>query len=357
MRLKSKDIAKALGLSPATVSLAINNRPGVNEKTRQRILDFMDEQEEKLAEMKRAKKNKKKGSLLLLSYRKFAKKEAKEEPGQNGSNMPQELYGELKELVNRAGYDFLCKEFYEKTQSQADLKNFIKKQNVRGIYLLAGEMCAEDLRIFKELSVPVVAGDNCFYEEGVDSFVIDNEQGIREGLEYLHRCGHYNIIYLAGTEDNYDCLERRREFLWENPQGRIWYLGRDEDSLLRSMSACLEQTPDETTAFFLENVKFFPEILRALARKNIRVPEDISFIAFDTEKAVRMSGEEWLTRVCSDVVKRHKTAVHHLLWRLSGEKGCAICTYYKTGIVRGKSVRRWCGIPEEESDIKMERCC
>ena len=42
MRVKAKDIAKELGLSTATVSLAINNRPGVNEDTRRRVLDYLE---------------------------------------------------------------------------------------------------------------------------------------------------------------------------------------------------------------------------------------------------------------------------------------------------------------------------
>ena len=34
MRIKAKEIAQELGLSEATVSLALNNRPGVNANTK-----------------------------------------------------------------------------------------------------------------------------------------------------------------------------------------------------------------------------------------------------------------------------------------------------------------------------------
>ena len=39
MIVKAVDIARELGISKATVSLALNNKPGVNEKTKQAILE------------------------------------------------------------------------------------------------------------------------------------------------------------------------------------------------------------------------------------------------------------------------------------------------------------------------------
>lgn len=50
MRIKAKGIAKELGLSEATVSLALNDRPGVNENTKKRILECVREKQEKLQE-------------------------------------------------------------------------------------------------------------------------------------------------------------------------------------------------------------------------------------------------------------------------------------------------------------------
>lgn len=38
MKVKMVDVARYLGVSKATVSLAVNNKPGVNEQTRQKIL-------------------------------------------------------------------------------------------------------------------------------------------------------------------------------------------------------------------------------------------------------------------------------------------------------------------------------
>ena len=41
MAVKVKDLAAMLDLSPSTVSLVLNNRPGISEATRARLLEMV----------------------------------------------------------------------------------------------------------------------------------------------------------------------------------------------------------------------------------------------------------------------------------------------------------------------------
>ena len=43
MKIKAADIARNLNLSKATVSLVLNNKPGVSEKTRRKVFDYIEE--------------------------------------------------------------------------------------------------------------------------------------------------------------------------------------------------------------------------------------------------------------------------------------------------------------------------
>ena len=43
MKIKAADIARNLNLSKATVSLVLNNKPGVSEKTRRKDFDYIEE--------------------------------------------------------------------------------------------------------------------------------------------------------------------------------------------------------------------------------------------------------------------------------------------------------------------------
>ena len=60
MKIKAADIARNLNLSKATVSLVLNNKPGVSEKTRRRIFDYI---EEVTGEAERQKEEKNKQEL------------------------------------------------------------------------------------------------------------------------------------------------------------------------------------------------------------------------------------------------------------------------------------------------------
>ena len=50
MKVKAADIARQLGLSKATVSLALNNKPGVSNKTKKMIFEYIDKMEYGLEE-------------------------------------------------------------------------------------------------------------------------------------------------------------------------------------------------------------------------------------------------------------------------------------------------------------------
>ena len=68
MRIKSKDIAQALGISPATVSLVINNKPGVNTKTRNKVQSYIEQLELRSSSKIRAESPGSKGTVLMLYY-------------------------------------------------------------------------------------------------------------------------------------------------------------------------------------------------------------------------------------------------------------------------------------------------
>ena len=46
MKIKAVDIARELGISKATVSLALHDKPGVSERTKQQILECMEQLQE-----------------------------------------------------------------------------------------------------------------------------------------------------------------------------------------------------------------------------------------------------------------------------------------------------------------------
>lgn len=71
MSITAKELAKILGLSPAAVSMALNQKPGVSAKTREKVISTAKQYGYDFSKREAsASATSPKGALLLLVYRK-----------------------------------------------------------------------------------------------------------------------------------------------------------------------------------------------------------------------------------------------------------------------------------------------
>ena len=333
MRLKYKEIAKELGISPATVSLAINNRPGVNEQTRKKVLDYINQKDHQLL-VDTDKVIEPKGTVMIVNYIK------------SGSIMNRSDHPALKkieEMLIEKGYRYSYQVFHEDKDDLKRLIEYIRSIDVKGIYLMAAEMQESDIYPFLELSIPLVSGDRLFYGGNIDGFLIDNQEGIRKAVGYLIDKGHHHIIYLAENIDIYNFNERREAFMKEmlqrgygDSKNRIHYLGSNLDDVYHSMKQYLNKNV-RATAMILESSVVSLGVSKALLEKNIRIPRDISLIGFDVLPPESLLGIE-VTVIKGTHTKRHLEAVKHLVRKIEDENEETICIYYRPALIEGNSV-------------------
>lgn len=339
MPIKLKEIAKELGVSSATVSFAVHDRPGISPDTKKRILDHIRMREEEHLLESWGKDQEPKGMVLMLNYVK------------NGPVLEREItekehpvIADIKKSVGKKGYTFMFRLFHEQTDSLDKLLAECRELGVKGIYIMAAEMHRSDIHPFLKLHVPIVTGDNLFYEEGLDSFLIDNKEGIRRGVDYLADKGHSHIVYLAENLDFFNFVERRGAFILEmakrecgDARDRIRHLGSNVGEVYESMKKCLDEGLKDTTAFLLESSVISMGVGRALMERGIRIPKEVSLLGFDALPPVSIPGVN-LTLVKGTHSKRHLSAVRHLIRRIEDEKEEIMRVYYKTRFVEGDSV-------------------
>lgn len=340
MRIKAKEAAQALGVSEATVSLALNDRPGVSAETKRKVLEYM-----KMRELEQLQKSEAShsplptanGTVMMLNYIKngiIMKRSQEQHP----------IIEQMQETVNRAGYAFVFHIFYEQSESLDDLLEYCRGLNIKGIYIMAAEMKQADIYPFLKLQIPIVTGDNLFYEEGLDSFLIDNREGIQRGVDYLIDNGHSHIVYLAENIDIFNFIERREAFVLEmamrqcgDASNRIRHLGKTVDEVYEAMLRYLDEGIRSTTAFVLESSVISLGVSKALLERHIRIPRDLSLIGFDALPPVSLPGFE-LTLIKGTHTKRHLAAVKHLLRHIDDENEEIMRVYYKTRLLEGGSV-------------------
>lgn len=337
MRIKAKGIAKELGLSEATVSLALNDRPGVNENTKKRILECVREKQEKLQENFEIQKKIVHGKVMMLNYIKngiIMKRSQEQNP----------IIEKIRETVKREGYTFEYRLFQEQFEEIGNLISECREKDVKGIYIMAAEMEKSDIYPFLELQIPIVTGDNLFYEEGINSFLIDNREGIRRGVDYLVDKRHSRIVYLAEDIDIFNFLERREAFVLEmakrecgDASNRIRHLGCNVEEAAFSMGKYLDEGMRGVTAFILESSVISMGVIKALLERNVRIPKDISLIGFDAVAPVELPGFE-LTLIKETHTKRHLAAVKHLMQYMQDENEEIMRVYYRTRLFEGQTV-------------------
>lgn len=338
MRLKSKDIAKALGLSTATVSLAINGKPGINEETRNKVLKYIGTKEREEYGLLPVQKSTKHGSIVILHYYKHGiiLDRAKGISSTFGADM--------ETTVEKAGYKLLVSHYYEKRDNLEGLIKEWEKGQIQGLYIMGAEMNKSDIYPFMRLGVPVVTGDNNFMEEGIDSFMVDNREGINHAVDYLVDKGHSNIVYLAENISIFNFTERREAFISEmnnrdcgNANNRILYLGKTIEEVYLTINKYLDSEKRLPTAFVLESSIISLGVTKALIERGFRIPKDISLIGFDALPSESLLGFE-LTLIKGTHTRRHIAAIKHLIRHIEEDEVEIIRIYYKTRLLEGNSV-------------------
>jgi LacI family transcriptional regulator len=118
----------------------------------------------------------------------------------------------------------------------------------------------------------------------------DNFGGARRAVEYLLSLGHRRIAYLNGWEGSTNCADRLRGYQhamekWGAPVRAEWIVQAGSDSHLsveaRQQLTDLLIRTEHVSAVFIAGYYLALETLTLLRSLGLRVPEDVSIIAFD----------------------------------------------------------------------------
>ena len=271
-----REIAAQAGVSPDAVSLVINNKKGVSEETRKRILSVMEESGYSPAIRKKEQKPLK---IVVLKYR------------VHGIAF-EENQGFIASIVDRIesecrhhGYDLLMYNC-DPANAAASIKDMMNPPP-DGVILIATELPEEDFPLLDLIDVPLVALDQNLYYPKVDCVVMDNENLMASLVEYLVKCGHREIGYFKFSQAVRNCDERYRGYL-----AALKRLGLEAPE-----PVILKPTVDgafEDLAGLIRSGQYIPHgavvcdndtiaigAIKAIREAGYSIPEDISIIGFD----------------------------------------------------------------------------
>lgn len=339
MKIKAIDIAKELGLSKATVSLALNNKPGVSEQTKQDVFECMERMQNGT---KRTEESKTTGCGKLIKIVVVSK----------NLKIVRNSELDLWTDVNAVFDQMAKKEGYTLGISYPDLyKDSIEAvvmecnvESVAGVVLLGTELEPEDIRYFRGINKPMVIYDSDMQCNKYPYVVVNNRSGVKAAVDYLVKYGHRDIVYLANSIDIYNYLERRSGFedalkshnliLGEHS---IVTVGDRIETVFQNMKKYLNihKLP---SAFVMESYHISVGAIRAFRERGIVIPDDISLIGID-ELPSYMTGECQMTTIRIPHTERAVWVMMMLFKEIADPNDIKSRIFTNCKLIEGNSVR------------------
>jgi len=336
MKLKAKDIAKKLSISPSAVSFVLNNKPGVSEETRRKVLRVIEQMGYNTNIFSKSALTHNR-NIRFIIYKKH---------GLVVSDTP--FFSALMEGIDREarslGYNLIVTYMDENKDNLMKILHIIKETSPDGIMLLATEMTKEDLKPFKKLNIPLLLLDSYFESENLDTVIINNIKGVYKATCYLAELGHTDIGYLHSSVwiNNFD--QRMAGFKKAiNDKGLklnknyIFCLESTIDGSYKNMFKILENKPQLPTALFADNDIIAFGAIKAMKEFGIRIPQDVSVVGFDDMPFCEMIDPP-LTTVMVYKQRMGMIALKRLVERIDEAPAETIKIEVNTTLIERKSV-------------------
>jgi len=309
----TRKVAELADVSIGTVSRVLNNKPGVSEPTRQRVLAVA--QELGYAAPKRVPVGRSQITHLGLLIRPT-------EPDPVSNPFYSDIYHSVEQSCRDLQINLSFSALDMSGNRLRSLPALTNDERISGLILVGAipEAVIESLLRALQLrhgnnGFPLVLVDDWFPRRAWDAVVIDNAGGASLAVEMLTRCGHRHITLIGGP-DHPSIVERTNAYMQTMLQSGLKPLivsadGLDPQDGEAAVSEILREQPT-TTAIVCSNDSQAVGALRRLNEMGCAVPEDLSVVGFDDIAMAELTLPR-LTTIRVDRVAMGRSAVELLL--------------------------------------------
>ncbi len=274
MRVTIKDIAKRVGVTPATVSMVINNSPKISQKTKELVASAIKEMNYHPNYIGRSLvKGKTNNIAVVASF--FASLFALESVRGIEANLRNTQYNLI--LYSTRGL--------EENENEM-LRRLFYERRADGIIIISLRMEKELLDEFKKEGIPVVFIEEVI--EGAPTVKFKNIKGAYMATEYFAKNKRKNIGLIVG-ESGLNAEERLKGY---KDALNDFGMAFDEKNVVRVKNynfeegeKCLKQllkkSPDTDAIFCAAGDVTAIGVLDAAKAMGVKVPDDIAVIGYD----------------------------------------------------------------------------
>jgi LacI family transcriptional regulator len=312
-RATIRDIASEAGVSIATVSRVMNDRPDVSAATRERVLEVVQKHGFTINRSARALSNGKTGLIAVTI------------PIVHAEYFAMILSGASEALYEQDMRVVLCPTQHE-VEREVSLLERLRGGTVDGaIIMLPSEPSSQLAQLAKKGYPFVVVDDREPLDPSIPSVSAAHTSGARDATQHLLKLGHRRIAAITGPRSWVADEERLNGYhaalvsAGVAPDARI----EIESDFLREggYESALEllAMPDPPTAIFAFNDNLAIGVMQAARQKGLRIPDDLSVVGFDdSEQAAVVTPA--LTTVRQPLAEMGRMAVSLLTRQLDQQR-------------------------------------
>ena len=275
-----REIADAAGVSPAAVSFVLNDKPGVGQETRDKVLAIAARLGYEQKRPKQASSIRRQVVRMLYI--------AKQGQATNHAHriFISEYIDGLENEAKAAGYRIevqILDGFDPSTALQA-----LATDMIDGAVVIGSALDDADLEFFAGLSVPIVVVYTCRPWLDLDFVDMNNESSVRAALEYLHDAGHRRIGLVKSLIETRNFRLREHAFMETMDRLGLPLAAADCFAIhptfekgRQDMTKLLANARDLPSALFCVNDYIAYGCIQALKDSGKNIPGDISVVGFD----------------------------------------------------------------------------
>jgi len=330
MSSRLAEVAKKVGVSEATVSRVLNEKPGVSESTRQAVLAALD----------------------VLGYERPSKLRG-ERARLVGLFLPEltnpifPAFGELVGggLVQQGYTPVLCTQTAGGI-SEADYIELLLEQRVSGVVFVGGQYSQADARHthydrLTELGIPTVLVNARVPELAFPTVSTDDAVAVELGWNHLRQLGHERIGVLLGPDDHVPSQRKLEaaQRLAASDAGAALEIAHSHYSLEAGQAAATRLLRAGVTGILCASDPLALGAIRAARRQGRQVPDDVSIVGYD-DSALMNATDPALTTVRQPIEPMGRLVIELLVAQLEGGRAATEEYLFEPElVVRGSTAR------------------
>ena len=305
-----KHVASLAGVSVSTVSRVLNGKSYVNEATRQKVMEAVQQMNYHPNVPAKSLKMGRSNTICIMV------------PSIQNSIFPEITRG-VEDVARRNGFTVVLCNTDEDTTVEKAYIDKMKTRWIDGFIVCSNIGKSDHIRALRDEGFPLVL-INRFEERDVDKMdtvSVDSYGAAYNGVRYLIRAGHRRIALAYGREELYLYRERYRGYCAALKDNGIPY---DENLIMRQVGDTgsfyqstqelmrLPQPPD--AIFATSDPKAFI-VMHALHDMGVRIPDDVSVLGFDNVSLSSMM-EPPLSTIAQPLYEMGAVAARNLIHQI-----------------------------------------